>query len=143
VIVVDASVAVKWVVPGEEHASEALALLTATTEADELILAPTLLPFEVANVIHKLVRRGVIDAARGRIFLDRFLALPIELAAPLGFHRRALALAGEFDLPAAYDAHYLALAEFAGCDVWTDDRRLLRQVGGRFPALRWIGELLA
>ncbi len=43
-------------------------------------------------------------------------------------------------LPATYDAHYLALAEHLGCELWTDDQRLLRQVATSLPFVRWIGD---
>jgi len=55
-------------------------------------------------------------------------------------HRRALQLADTYNLPAAYDAHYLALAEAFGCELWTDDQRLLRRVGGALDFVRWIGD---
>ncbi len=31
---------------------------------------------------------------------------------------------GEFDLPAAYDSHYLAFAQMQDAEFWTTDRRL-------------------
>ena len=132
--------AVKWVLEDEDRAREAADLRAATVRSGEAIVAPTLLPYEVANVVHQRVRRREVKPEDGLVLIDRFLALPIRLAAPPGLHRRALALAAEFGLPASYDAHYLALAELADCDLWTDDRRLLRGVGNRFARLRWIGE---
>ena len=53
---------------------------------------------------------------------------------------RALRLAAEHGLPAAYDAQYLALALTLGCDFWTDDRRLLTQLGGRVDRVKWIAD---
>jgi hypothetical protein len=38
-------------------------------------------------------------------------------------------------LPAAYDAHYLALAERVGAEFWTTDRRLANKVR---EALPWV-----
>jgi predicted nucleic acid-binding protein len=52
----------------------------------------------------------------------------------------AFAAACRLGLPAIYDAHYVALAEAAGGELWTDDRRLVRLVGDRSPRLRWIGD---
>jgi predicted nucleic acid-binding protein len=48
-------------------------------------------------------------------------------------------LADEHNLPAAYGAHDVALAELLGAALWTADRRLLRALGGRLPFVRWIG----
>jgi len=50
-------------------------------------------------------------------------------------HRRALQLAEALSLPAAYDAHYLALAERVGAEFWTTDRRLANKVR---EALPWV-----
>ena len=74
--------------------------------------------------------------------LDDFLALAreIELHAPPGLHQLALTLAADHDLPAAYDAHYLALSQLLGCEFWTDDQRLLQQVGDRLPYVRALAQ---
>jgi predicted nucleic acid-binding protein len=53
-------------------------------------------------------------------------------------HRRALALAERFSLPAAYDVHYLALADWLGGEFWTADRKLARAVGGELPWVRVV-----
>lgn len=70
--------------------------------------------------------------------LDDFLALARELEfhAPPGMHQLAFALAADLNLPAAYDAHYLVLAELLGCEFWTDDQSLLRQTRDRLPYVR-------
>ena len=64
----------------------------------------------------------------------------IEIYNPAWLHRQALILADAFGLPAAYDAHYLALAEHFECELWTADRRLLRAVGSGPPFVRPIAE---
>ncbi len=139
-IVVDASLAAKWIFRDEEYAAQAQALQDSVLTRAEVLIAPPMLNFEVTNIIRQRMRRNEFGLDRALSLVDQFLTFPILLAAPIGLHRRALALAHEFGLQAAYDAHYLALAEWTDAEVWTDDRRLLRQVGGRFPALRWIGD---
>jgi predicted nucleic acid-binding protein len=42
-------------------------------------------------------------------------------------------------LPAAYDAHYLALARSLDVEFWTADARLARQVGERGPRVMVLG----
>ena len=59
---------------------------------------------------------------------------------PDGLHQRALALAHAYRLPAAYDAHYLALAEYFGCELWTDDGRLFRGVQDDLSFVRRLSE---
>jgi predicted nucleic acid-binding protein len=138
-ICVDASVVAKWILEEEEWAEQAQALLGATLLMAEPIVAPPLLPFEIANVLRRRQRAvAAISLDRALFMLDEFLRFPIELRYPPGLHRRALSLADSFGLPAAYDAHYLALAEELDCVFWTDDRRLLRLLDGRIPFVRPI-----
>jgi predicted nucleic acid-binding protein len=44
-------------------------------------------------------------------------------------------MAERFSLPAAYDAHYLALAEWLGGQFWTADGRLARRIQASLP---WV-----
>ncbi len=139
-ICVDASVAVKWVVE-EERSDQATVLYNAVLSAGRAIVAPPLLPIEVTNILLRRTRsadRWPLDLATAR--LERFLDLPIAIHNPDDLHSRALALAHAFDLPAAYDAHYLALAETLGCELWTDDERLWRRVESRIPLVRRLSD---
>jgi len=63
------------------------------------------------------------------------LALPLELHGEPDLHWRALELAAKFSLPAACDAHYLALAELLEGEFWTADGRLARTVRSSLP---WV-----
>ncbi len=143
-ICVDASVAVKWIFP-EDYSTEAAALLQDAAERGERIIAPHLLPVETTNTIRRRMLRDALSLAQAQTLLEVFLRIPVTLAptAPAsraGLHQHALALADRFSLPAVYDAYYLALADLRGCPFWTDDRKLLRAVGGHAPNVRWIGE---
>jgi predicted nucleic acid-binding protein len=138
-ICTDSSVAAKWFF-AEEHAAQASALLREALGAAEPIVAPPLLPSEVANIIRQRLRQGLVRLDEARTLLVQFLALPIRLQAPGALYDRALVLADEHDLPAVYDAQYVALAELLGATFWTADQRLLRALGGRLPFVRWIGD---
>ena len=138
-ICVDASVAAKWVL-SEEHSALSQALFSASMRANDPIIAPLLLPFEVANIIRKQMTRHALPFVDADRLLARFLAYPVTLRSTPDLHRQALILADAHQLPAVYDAHYLALAQHFGCDLWTDDQRLLRAVGGVLPFVRWIGD---
>ena len=77
-VVVDASVAIKWLVR-EEHTDKALAILGAWHDEDVTPAAPYLLPFEVANALHRKVFRGqltVVDCAR---MISQLLSSRLEL----------------------------------------------------------------
>jgi predicted nucleic acid-binding protein len=49
--------------------------------------------------------------------------------------------ATRFNRPAAYDAHYLALAEMMNCEFWTADERLFNAVRDKLSWVRWLGQL--
>lgn len=135
-ICVDASLAAKWILE-EEGSDRARALYGATLRAGEAIVAPPLLAIEVTNILRQRLRAADgLTRDEALELLDDFLAFPIDLHDPAGLHRRALLLADDYGLPAAYDAYYVALAEFAGCDLWTADERLLKQLAGRLPFVR-------
>ena len=68
------------------------------------------------------------------------LATVHQLMRPAGLHQRAWELTRHFDLPAAYDAHYLALAEMVGCPFWTADERLFNVVCGSLDWVDWLGD---
>lgn len=99
------------------------------------LVAPTLLPYEVTNTLYRYQRQGLVLPDEVSRVLDAALALPITLHGDADLHRAALAVARRFSLPAAYDAHYLALAERLGAEFWTADRRLARAVT---PTLSWV-----
>jgi predicted nucleic acid-binding protein len=138
-ICVDASLAVKWVLP-EEFSDRALALVTNSMRIGEPLVAPSLLPIEVTNILRRRMVREGLSLTLAHELLDHFLSFPVRIQAPAELHRQALVVADTLELPAVYDAHYVALAQYLHCDLWTDDRRLLRIAGDRLPFVRWLGD---
>ena len=138
-VVVDASVAVKWLVR-EEDTDKALAILRTWENEEVTPAAPHLLPFEVANALHQKVVRGQMSLVESTRMIAELLGSPLELHQSSGLHARALELADELRQGAVYDAHYLALAEELDCEFWTADRRLHRAGSDRGRHVRWLGE---
>jgi predicted nucleic acid-binding protein len=99
------------------------------------LAAPALLYYEVTNALYRYRRMGLMGPSSVRLALQAALSLPLHLHQDVGLHRRALDLAERFDLPAAYDGHYLALAERLGAEFWTADRRLVEAVQAALP---WV-----
>ncbi|MGH6916162.1 MAG: type II toxin-antitoxin system VapC family toxin, partial [Geminicoccaceae bacterium] len=105
IVVVDASVAIKWFIQEPDRAAARRLL-----EPDKRLVAPELLVAEVANAIWKRVMAGEGDARQAPLTaasLPRFFARLVSLA-PLA--ARALEIAAELRHP-VYDCFYLALAE--------------------------------
>ena len=136
-VVVDASVALKWVLE-EDGSDEALALWDRWQIAGERVVAPPIFRAEVANALRQVVRRGMATTEEAADLLNTLLETVAVEEPPL-MYGRSLEMAHIFDLGSIYDALYLALAENEGCEVWTADRRLARAVADGFPLLRCIG----
>ena len=138
-VVVDASVAFKWLVE-EEHSDKATALVRLWDGEGARLAAPQLMSFEVANALHRRVARGdfAVDVASG--LMEDLMSLGIAFHHGPDLHRRALELASQLQQGAVYDAHYLALAESLGCELWTADQRFHRSVSAHIENVRWLGE---
>ena len=137
-VVVDANVALKWVLP-EELTEEALALRDFWEQAAERVIAPPIFRPEVTNVLHRHVRRGYLSRHDAAEALDVLIAA-VTPEEPTGIYGRALTLAGELGQGAAYDALYLALAESQACEMWTNDRRFAREARPHFKLVRMLVE---
>ena len=143
-IVTDASLAAKWFIQ-EEHSDLAIALASDCVARRVTMVAPFLFHFELTNILRKQVIRGGLAQERAGRIIERVLAAPVELRPESAsrravLHRAAFDIATRFGLRATYDAHYVALAEMHGCDLWTADQRLVRQLDGGLPFVRWIGD---
>lgn len=137
--VIDASVAVKLIVE-EEHSDRAKELGASAVASGQPLIAPTLLPGEVTNALFQQVRRRGITIVEARVALTRFQELPIQLVYEHAIAEQALAFAEANGLGAVYDSFYVVLARLQNAELWTDDRRLLREVGLIAPWVRWIGD---
>ena len=99
------------------------------------VVAPTLLHYEVTNVLYLYQRLERLSEVTVRKALEAALALPVKLYGTKNLHRRAVDMAVGYGLKATYDAHYLALAEQLEAEFWTGDRRLARSVQAH---LEWV-----
>ena len=141
-VVVDASVAFKWLVE-EENSDKATALTRLWDDEGVQLAAPHLMPFEVANALHRRVMRGDLALEVAADLMQDLMSLGVVLHETPNLHRRALELASRLKQGAVYDAHYLALAESLGCELWTADQRFYRAASSGVDNVRWIGEFSA
>jgi predicted nucleic acid-binding protein len=119
-LVIDASVAIKWVL--DEPGSDAAAALR-----DENLIAPELWLVEVANVLWRRARRGEMSGEEARARLVSLRGAPVE-AAPIERDLLAAAdLANALDHP-VYDCLYLAMAIREETEVITADKRFFSAV---------------
>ena len=118
--------------------SAAMAVWERLMQSGGELIAPSLLPYEVANALHRQQRLAKITAETAQDGLRRVLRLPIELHGDAQLHSRALEIAYERTLLATYDAHYVALAERFRVPLWTCDRRLAKEMVGGLPEVHLI-----
>lgn len=131
---VDANFVVKLVNTPSET-SPYLTLWDQWEQDQTQIIAPTLLCYEVTNVFHRMKRAGQLLEAEAQQALSNALSLSIRFHNERQLHQRAFDLAHQLNLPATYDAHYLALAQKFQADFYTGDKRLFNTVHSSLP---WV-----
>lgn len=140
VVVVDASVACKWVL-NEDGAAEARSLLARWVAARLQPTAPSWFACEVANVVYRRAREGETTIDGARALLTTVLSIVALRDAPGSDAVRAIEIAETTRQQTPYDACYLALAEREGCEYWTDDERFVRAAAPHFPQVRHLNQV--
>lgn len=128
VLVLDASVVLKWFVP-EVHSDAARRLLSASHQ----FLAPDLLFAETANAIWKKIRRGELTAADGQRLVADIGRSAVETVPCRALAEDAHALANATGRT-VYDSLYVALAIRLDTRLITADDRLQAALS-RLPAI--------
>ena len=140
--VIDANLIAALVLP-LPYSEQATNKIVAWKRAGLELLAPVLLEYEIAAVLRKAVVAQWLTTDLALEAIGKVLALNIQCLAPTAhLHERALRWAERLGHSKAYDAHYLALAEQEGIELWTADRRLAngaQQAGTHW--VHWIGEV--
>ena len=134
-LVLDASIAVRWILPDEADA-EATALRNRLIEGADRAFVPPHMRVEVARVLlrevgRRLTREQAIDG------LDLLSETPLELVDGPWLYTRSVQDAERFGIgPAQFDdVVYLALAGTLGLPLWTGDLRFYRALR---PLPDWV-----
>lgn len=145
-VVVDTSLAIQWVLD-EDDSSKAQALLADWIDRSVVVIAPTLIIFEVANVIHEHAwRRNELTPEEAAQAISDFHRIGIVFDQSSDLHHwttlstRAVEIARELNLRAVYDPQFLALAEQEDCEYWTADHRFFATVQRTYARMRWLGD---
>jgi predicted nucleic acid-binding protein len=118
-LIIDASIAIKWVVE-EEGTKEALGL-----RGRYKFVAPDLLAAECANILWKKAQRNQLTFEEAQLAARLLQRADIELIGMRGLLEEATMLALLLGHP-AYDCIYLALAKQRQSSFVTADEKLLR-----------------
>jgi predicted nucleic acid-binding protein len=125
VLVPDASVILKWLLPPEREpdARVALSLLDRFVEGDLMLAVPPLWYYEVANTVARLAPEAAAELLREL----RRLGMA-EIAVGDSIEGRALDCVRQFDVT-FYDAVYYATAVEISGELVTADRRFSSRLG--------------
>jgi predicted nucleic acid-binding protein len=137
--VVDASVAVKWVIE-EDHSTNAALLLQY-----DALHAPDHWQAEAVNVLWSKVAKGDLTAADAQERMALLLRAPVAGAPLADLMPRAFAISLDCSVP-IYDSLYIALAEKRKIPFVTADVRLIRRMIGDSTLtgrMVWVGDLTA
>lgn len=137
--VVDASIVLRWYLPGEEAEAESRRLLDEYLRGQVRLMAPGLLPHEIINGVIVAGRRGRIPQGEDQRVVQSFVDLEIPLIDVTPLYERILWFSKTYQR-SAYDGAYLALAENLQVPLITGDRKLYQALRLHIPWILWIGE---
>jgi predicted nucleic acid-binding protein len=135
-VVADTSVIIKWFRQGEILAEQALALRADYLDGNIQISIPTLLAYELANVLRY---KDDLTTAQVEEAVQSLFDMGLDWTSPTAaVMRRATVIARESDAT-VYDATFVALAESLGALFVTADERLVRRLAD-WPFVRFLGD---
>ena len=134
-VVVDTSVAYKWLSKDEQDSTQALAILNAHLTKENPIIVPNLLLYELANAWStktKLIPENITDNIKA---LQEYSLEIIDI--DFDFLRKISDFSREYKVT-AYDAAYAVLAIEKGCDLVTADDKFADKVN--LPFVKKLSE---
>jgi len=133
---VDASVCARWLVPGEEYETQAIRLRDDYAEGRIELYAPSLLVFEVLNVLWKTVEGEVMKAEDAVVMCEAFVKVAPRVVS-LDFEdlKSALEVAMVKHI-SFYDASYIATALKTKSTLITADKNLFEVARGYLKTMQ-------
>ena len=128
---------IKWFRQGEILAEQALALRSAYLDGHIQVSVPSLLGYELTNVLRY---KDDLTAAQVEEAVQSLFDMGLEWVSPTAaIMRRAAVIARTADAT-VYDAAFVALAESLEAIFITADEHLVRRLAG-WPLVRFLGEM--
>ncbi len=126
-LVVDASVSAKWIIPGEPGAEAAIALKNAIASLRVEAYAPTLLVYELASVMLRSIRKGLLAARDGADAIKAVGLLGVKLISPSWEETADILKIARSSNLTIYDSAYLWLSGKIGGKLVTADEEIKRR----------------
>jgi predicted nucleic acid-binding protein len=139
--VLDASVAAKWFLPGDQESlkSEALTVLHEYAAGRLRLVVPDLFWPEIGNILWKASRMGRMSKSSAMQAIDILREQSIPTYSSFSLFHDAFTVATNFDRT-VYDSTYIVLTVQVNAIFLTADERLANALASRFP-IRWLGLL--
>ena len=140
-LVIDASVAAKWLVSDvqETLVDQANRLLAQDADGTVDFVVPDLFWTELGNILWKAVRRERVSAAQAEESLTIALSWAFDTVPSHPLLKRAFEL-GLKHQRSFYDSIYLSLAVSEQATLITADERLANAVAAHLP-VKWLGSM--
>ena len=138
-VVLDVSVAAKWVLPSanEDLVPEALQLLKRYTHGDIRFVVPDIFWAEFGNVAWKAMRLGRWPAKAAQLAIREMADRMFSTVSSRDLLTEAFAIATAFDRT-VYDSLYVALAVATKGQMITADEKLANALAASLP-VKWLG----
>lgn len=135
-VVIDASVAFKWLVYEEAVLTEiAQTLLSQFLQGKERLIAPDILLYELANI---LASKAALSSTKVRKSWDQFTIYKLPVVAPTeDFIKKSINFSKKYNV-SVYDASYAVLAKEKGCKLITADKKFAEKIN--LPFIKLIKE---
>ena len=137
--VLDASVALSWVLP-EALSAKAVRLRNDFRNQIHELIAPDIFAVEVANSLTRAERKKIIQPPQGTQRMLHVMRFPPDLHSFLPLLPRALAISSAMRV-AVYDCLYIALAEQEGCELVTADAKMVNALQKDFPFITSLASM--
>ncbi len=139
-LVIDASVALKAVLPGPLR-TRVKELLAGWGRSGDTIRVPALWCYETTSALCKAVHFKEITREQAVTALGMIAEIEVEIIVPDATQmQKAFEWTLRLGRAAAYDSFYLALAETTSDGLWTADERLYKATRALAPWVHWAGE---
>lgn len=134
-VVVDASVAHKWLDAQENYVDKALQILEAHLRKQNLIIVPDIILYEVANIWSNRTSLTVKEAIDN---LKQFKKYSLKII-PIDFIllRKVVDFSKKYKVT-VYDASYAVLAKEKKCHLITADQKFVKIVS--LPYVKYLGD---
>jgi predicted nucleic acid-binding protein len=137
--VLDASVALKWVLP-EAQSDKALQLRDDFQRRLHELLAPDVFPVELAHALTRAERKKIIPVGYAKGFLAAVIQISPALHPSLPLLSKATDISSQ-SRQGVYDCLYVALADREQCGLVTADERLVKSLQRQFPFIILLSAL--